>query len=97
MRVVFDVWLCLGQFLLLVIIFTSVLIASEIRWRYGYKITLLKCRLWGHDYHNGSAQNLRLNLNGTAVEYDFCQRCMCQIGEYRPIGRQKSPKTEEID
>ena len=40
-------------------------------WKYAPYPQKVKCRRYGHDYHNGDAKNIVLG----EYTYDFCQRC----------------------
>lgn len=58
----------------------SILVYLEIRdwWRYSSFACRLRCKIIGHDYHNGAAKNLKVITNDGLYIYDFCQRCHTQ-------------------
>jgi hypothetical protein len=44
-------------------------------WLYSPKANRLRCRMLGHDYHDGVAQGLIVQTPDGPYTYDFCQRC----------------------
>ena len=60
-----------------IFVLLTIYLILEIRdwWRYHPTPNRLRCKILGHDYHDGMAQNLPCTINGESYLYDFCQRC----------------------
>lgn len=78
MKVTVDFTLLFAQCLLGIIITLGLYLVLQAidEWKYAPWARRLRCKWYGHDYHEGTAQNIQVYCSdGVIYEYDFCQRC----------------------
>ena len=60
-------------------------------WKYAPYPQKLRCKMYGHNYHDGMAQNLIRLVNGETIYYDFCQRCHTMQNERQKDNIEMNP------